>query len=145
MEKKSYLSNKIEVGEFIYDSKQKSSEHIFDNVSSVAKLSLAKAGLLNKAKSKTSYKLTAIIKDVATPSCLFGTCETGASVEYKLTNTKTKNVVYKELLIVPHNYEYPAFGANMHLVMSEAIGGAIGENLAHLIHMLSLKTKKDLL
>lgn len=144
IQKGSYLSGKIAIGDFVYDAKQENLKHMYDNMRFAAQQSLTEAGLMVKDPAKAEFILSGTIKDVAIPHCIFGTCETGSSIEYALTHAKTGRVVYTELLVVPHNFEYPAFGSNMALVIRAAMGGAIGENLAHLIHLLTLKTKKDL-
>jgi hypothetical protein len=144
IQKKTYLSGKIAIGEFSYDAKRENLGRMFENTRFAAQQSLTKAGLLARDPNKAEFILNGTIKDVAMPHCMFGTCETGSSIEYVLSHAKTGRVAYRELLVVPHNFEYPAFGSNMPLVIKAAMGGAIGENLAHLIHLLTLKTKKDL-
>ncbi len=149
IQKDFYLKNKIALGEFTpnlpspldngYPNK------LFLNARSAAQQALSKANLLAQDTANAKYILSASIEDVANPRCIFGSCENGSSIKYTLINSKTKEIVYSELLIVPFTYEYPAFGANMDVVFQESFGGAVANNFAHLIHVLTKKTKKDFL
>jgi hypothetical protein len=105
-------------------------------------LSLDKAHMLARGASKAKYILHATLVDVQDPGCFLGTCETGATVKYALTHND--ETVYSELLVVPQNYEYPLFGANMPFVIRQAYGAALGNNFAHVIHVLANKTQKEL-
>ena len=100
------------------------------------------AGMLANNPSQVQYNLSATLIDVQDPRCFFGTCETGSTIKYELK--KGERVVYDEMLVVPQNNDYPAFGADMVYVIREASGAALGNNFAHLIHVLSTKTQGDI-
>lgn len=117
---------------------------VIPNVSQSAQLSLTKAGLMTMNLANAQFILRTNIKDITFISCRFGSCEGGSAIEYTLINAKTKKISYHDTLVVPFNYEYPAYGSNMDMVFRKAIGGAIGNNFAHLIHVLTQKTKEDL-
>lgn len=144
IEKDFYLKNKLAISNFESNLGDENSKIFYSNAHLAAQQALTQANLLSMDATKAQYILAANIMDVQYPSCMFGTCETGSSIEYSLTDSKTGSVVYKELLVVPHNYEYPVFGADPNVFIIEATGGAIGNNFAHLIHVLTNKNKADL-
>jgi hypothetical protein len=139
-----YLKNKLAIGEFTNDTDNTNYTIIYSEMRYAFQSSLTEAKLLSSDPGKAQYILSGKLKDVGRLKCFFGTCEAGSSIEYTLTEAKSKKIVYKELLVVPFNYDYPVFGANMHVVVIEAMGGVIGENTAHLIHVLTEKKKADL-
>ena len=138
-----YLKRKITVDNVVYQGKNGRAAPLYTNAAAALKESLGKAGML-ASEERAPYVLNGYIKDVGVPSCFFGTCETGAAIEYTLTDTKKDKIVYEELLVVPYMSEYPIMGADMNVVMRSTVGGAVGENYAHLIHVLSDKTQKEL-
>ena len=114
---------------------------LYANSTEALSASLNKAGLLAKS-TNARYTLETTVLDVQDPRCFFGVCETGSTIKYQLKRGDL--VAYEEMLVVPQNYDYPAFGANMHFVVRDAMGWALGNNFAHLIHVLSTKTEGDL-
>lgn len=144
IQKSFYLKNKLAISDFTYETSNQNMAHLYDNSKYAAQISLTKAGLMASNPNNAEYTLSAVIKDVGFPRCIFGTCETGSSIEYTLKHSKGDKIAYKQLLVVPYNYEYPAFGSNMEFVLCSAVGGAVGENLAHLMHVLTDKKKEDL-
>jgi hypothetical protein len=137
----SYLKGKIALGDFTYGG-ESDVGNMYDNSRFAAQQAMSKAGLLAVDPADAKYVLTAVIKDVRT-SCMFVTCEGGAAVDYTLTEKKTGRVAYHELIVVPHNYDYP-FGTDAALVIRPALGASVGNNIAHMIHLLTRKTEKDL-
>ena len=145
IQKEYFLKNKIAISKIESHIASDRMRVRYDNATLAAQNSLEKAGLLAADDKKASYVLSGAIKDVAVPSCSFGTCEVGSAIEYTLIDKNTGKTVYQELLVVPYSYDYPVFGANMAVVITEAMAGAIGNNFAHLIHVLTEKKKKNLL
>ena len=139
-----YLQNKLAMGTVETDMDSKNMAILYSEAGQAIQASLSHANLLSADPAKATYLLSAHIKDVGYPRCFFGTCETGATIEYTLSNIKSQTVAYQEMLVVPHNFDYPVFGANMPIVYRQALAGAIGENTAHLIHVLTNKTQADL-
>jgi hypothetical protein len=119
---------------------------IYANSNAAFASALDQAGLLAKNADTAPYKLTATVVDVQDPSCAFKTtCETGSSIQYELRKAKDGAVVYKELVVVPFSLDFPLFGANMPLVIQDAMGGALGNNFAHVIHVLTNLSQKEVL
>ncbi len=142
VEKDFFLKKKIALSPITADTGSESTNHILSNATQAAQTSLSKANLLSETPDKAPYILSGKIKNVAINTCWFGTCESGSAIEYTLTQAGT--TVYKDTLVVPFNYEYPAFGADMNFVYRMTQGGAIGNNFAHLIHVLTSKNQGDL-
>lgn len=143
IEPDAYLRHKLVVDHVDYEDGESALAPLFRDATDALSDSLAQGGYL-ATSGRAHYSLSATIKDIKFPRCLFGSCETGAAVYYRLTDNKRKKLVYEELLVVPYTGEYPLFGANMTLVQRQMLGAALGENFAHLIHVLSLKKQKDL-
>ncbi len=147
IEKDFYLKNKIMVMPVQSELppkplNSKFYDEIYANATSALMQSLSKAGMLSDSSVHAEYNLEATLVDVQNPRCFFGTCETGSAIRYVLK--KDGRVVYKDILVVPQNYDYPAFGANLDYVIRESFGVALGNNFAHLIHVLSTKKKEEL-
>ena len=114
---------------------------LFANAQQSLALSLDKAHMLVRDTSKAKYILHATLIDVQDPRCFLGTCETGATVQYELK--KNNEIVYSELMVVPQNFEYSIFGADMPIVIRQAYGAALGNNFAHAIHVFANKTQGE--
>lgn len=144
VDKNRYLSDKMIVGNVTFQTGAERMAPLYSNASTSLESMLLQAGYLAKDEKSARYRLDATIKDVAFPSCIFGYCETGASVEYMMTRIKDEDIVYRDMLVVPHTGEYPLMGANMALVQRHMLGAALGENYAHLLQVLSRLKKSDL-
>ncbi len=147
IEKDFYLKNKMVVAPIKSELPPKLLNHdyyneLYKDATLALSGSLYKAGMLVQDGSKAKYILQATLIDVADPRCFFGTCETGSTIKYELK--QNENIVYQQVLVVPQNYDYPILGANMAFVIRDAMGAALGNNFAHLIHVLANKTQEDL-
>lgn len=147
IEKDFYLKNKIAVAPIRSELppkplNSKFYNELYQDATLALARSLDKAGMLVRDTSKAQYILHATLIDVQDPKCFFGTCETGSAIKYQLK--QGDNVVYDQTLAVPQNYDYPIFGADIGLVLRESYAVALGNNFAHLVHVLSNKTKGDL-
>jgi hypothetical protein len=143
LETGTYLTDKVAVREFKYQGKAERLAPLFLYTNIAVSEGLQKAGLLASSPSKVKYTISGVIKDVGFPQCLFANCDTGSAIEYTMTNQK-EDVVYHELLVVPYTYDIPIMGGNEVLILQQGFGGAIGNNIAHLLHVLNQKTKSDL-
>ena len=139
-----YLEHKITVGTVQSDLDSQNLGILYSNAGLAIQESLDQANLTSSDPAKATYLLTARIKDIGRLKCFFGTCESGSTIEYTLTHIKNQTTAYQETLVVPYNYDYPVFGADMGLVFRVVLAGVIGENTAHLIHVLTNKTQADL-
>lgn len=144
IEREFYLKGKIAVGEFKYQAAHKHLAPLYADTNIAVANALRKAGYLSGDASHAPYFLTGIIKDVQNPKCLFANCDTGSAIEYTLTDTEEDVVVYHELLVVPYTYDIPLLGGDEVMIIQHGYGGAIGNNIAHLLHVLNQKTKSDL-
>lgn len=141
-----YLKGKIALAGISAETQDADVNALYANASLAAQSALTKAGLMAESPNAAPFVLSGTIKDVGTPRCFFGTCESGSSVQYSLINTKTKQKVYSDLLVVPYTMQCPVFmdGAQTYATVMNTFGGAYGNNLAQLIQVLSRKTKEDL-
>ena len=144
VQKEYYLKGKVALADFEAHTSNEVLNTWYVSAKYGAQASFSRVGLLSQDPNKAKYILSGIIKDAGNPSCFFGTCETGSSIEYTMIEAKSKKVVYQDLLVVPYTQEYPAFGANMVAVIHQTMGGAVGNNFAHAIHVLTQKTQGDL-
>ena len=135
-----YLKNKIIVDNVTYQADNARSAPLYANAADALAHSLSQANMLAPDQKSGAYRLSGVIKNVGWPSCMFGSCETGSAINYTMTDIKTGKTVYDETLVVPYMSEYP-FGGQPNFLAT--LGGAVGENYAHLIHVLSMKKQKD--
>lgn len=143
IDQEAFLKHKVLVEEVVYQGDDENMAPAFDNAKIALSDSLAIAGLNGSAKD-AQYNLSAAIKDVKMPLCIFGTCKTGSTIDYSLTERTTKRVVLNELVVVPFNYEYNIFAQDAGLAMRDAYAGAVGENFAHMIQVLNKQTETGL-
>ena len=143
LEKNPYLSGKISVGEFKYRGKRERLAPLYLYTDQAVANGLRKAGYLANDPAQAKYTLSGEIKDVQWPACLFASCDTGSAIEYTMIN-KDEYVAYHEMLVVPYTYERPLMGGDEVMILQQGLGGAIGNNIAHLLHVLNQKTKSDL-
>jgi hypothetical protein len=115
---------------------------LYDGAADSLGMALMQAGYLAADEASAKYSLYASVKDVQFPRCVWATCETGSAIEYTLTDIKRGKVVYQELLVVPYTMEYPLLSDNPEIPRA-ALGGALGQNYAHLLHVLSRKKPND--
>jgi hypothetical protein len=144
LEKDTFLKGKIAVGEFKYNAAHKGLAPLYTYTNLAVADALRKAGYLASNAEKAPYLLSGVIKDVQPPRCLFANCDTGSAVEYTLMDTKKDEVAYHELVVVPYTYDIPFMGGDEVMILQQGYGGAIGNNIAHLLHVLNQKTKSDL-
>lgn len=139
-----YLVGKLEMGEFTYTGPNAAGNSIvFANFGSAVEMALSK-GKFIAVGGKAAYRISGTIKDVATPSCVWGSCEGGATIEYTLTDLKTASEVHTDLLVVPYTAECPVMMDNALPWIMKTYTESIGANVAQLIQVISRLQKTDL-
>ncbi len=95
-----FLKHKIWVGDVTYGGNNGNTAPAFQFAREALSDSLA-IGSYRADGQNAPYTLSAIIMDVEFPRCFFGTCESGSTIKYTLSETKTEKVVYSDMLVVP--------------------------------------------
>lgn len=139
-----FLKGKIMVDDVTYAGERELLAPLYSEAGMSLAMVLNQSGYIAADEKAAQYRLSAVIRDTQIPRCFFGSCESGAAIDYTLVRIKDGKTVFSQLLVVPYTMEYPLFGADMGLVQRGALGGALGENYAHLLQVLSRKTKKEL-
>jgi len=144
-----YLQHKIKIGTVLSQLPSKPLNknyytELLANARDALELALQTSKLLAKDDKEAIYELNAALIDIKDPSCFWGTCETGSTIKYTLKKVSNNKEVYSELLVVPQNTEFPIIGADINQVLLTSYGSALGNNYAHLIHVLANKDKGDL-
>jgi hypothetical protein len=139
-----YLQGKVAVGGFTYRGDNSRLSEAYLHAGEAMEKGLDKAKLLYHTVANAPYVLSAEIRDVQAPSCFFGTCDGGAAVDYVLTERATQRVAYQDLIVVPYTFTYTVFTGSDTQRQRQGYAGAVGENIAHMMHVLTTLTQKQL-
>ncbi|HRQ60054.1 MAG TPA: hypothetical protein PLO23_00815 [Alphaproteobacteria bacterium] len=107
-----------------------------DGYRSVLSVSLREANLY-EVPAKAAYRLEATLQEFDVPFALFNTT-VHARADYILYNNSKNSVVYQETVNVPCTVRF-AEQINADLRLRQAYGCAVGENISHLLNVLSRK------
>lgn len=141
MAKNPYMHGRISKVSATSNLENENDRMFFSRFSEALDSALGSAGL--KGNKKPNYALDAQLLDTDVSSCLFGTCEGGSAIAYTLKN-ETGKTVYSDTVVVPYNHEYQMFDERAAQSAGlNTMTGAVGENIAHLIQVLSRKTKGE--
>ena len=103
---------------------------------------LQKAGYLATEAKQAKYRVSGEIIDFELPNCLYGSCDGGTTIKYRVESTQG-NVLFEEIAVVPYTKEADfALEHNLDVIYPHA-AAMLGENIAHFIQLISRKKASD--
>jgi hypothetical protein len=103
---------------------------------------LQKAGYLAPEATQAKYRVSGEIMDFELPNCLYGSCDGGTTIKYRVENTKGA-LLFEEIAVVPYTKEADfALEHNIDVIYPHA-AAMLGENIAHFIQFISRKNTSD--